>query len=291
MKRPQQTLTAERVFGSSFHIYVNRAVEDFDLPLHSHDFIEFAYVAEGKGFHHMENQVETAKKGQLFIIPLGISHVFRPSSADAQKNPLVVYNCVFTPQALDQVAVLIDDPHITEQVNRLKGASLSPSSIMDATGAMEPLFVKLHQEYALTRTGSHTYLYALLLQLIVEAYRLQHELPTLSVSSEGAAHFSHVLHYVDRHYGDDLTLSDLAERCQWSERHLQRLFKQHTGQTFRSYLQNVRIHHSCHALRTTQHKISSIAISVGYKDIDSFIGVFKRIVGVSPQTYRRQFLI
>ncbi|MDF2963759.1 MAG: AraC family transcriptional regulator [Paenibacillus sp.] len=283
------TFTAEAMFKIKFDIFVNRAVEDFTLPLHSHDFIEFAFIAEGKGFHHVEDEVHPVYKGQLFVLPVGVSHVFRPTSANSAKNPLVVYNCVFTPATIDHMSGILADDAITDHLKSLKADNPATYSVFDTEGIIEKLFIRLHQEYSLQRVGSFTCLYSLLLQLIVETYRLKFAPSDHLEQQVGNLHFVQVLEYLEKHYHEDVTLSGLADRCQWSERHLQRLFKQNTGQTFRSYLQNVRVQKSCEALRTTQNKISMIADSVGYKDMDSFIEVFKRIAGKSPKEYRQQF--
>lgn len=294
MKRSSQTLTADMLFKTNVHIFVNRALEDFDLPLHAHDFIEFAYVAEGRGFHHIEEEVQPVHKGQLFVLPVGISHVFRPASADSSKYPLVVYNCVFTASALHLLTSLVSDPEIEAYLRSLQHSDRPVChSVRDRDGTIEKLLLKLHQEYRLPRKGSQTFLYALLLQLVIETYRLQAEAvpppPELQTPDvEGSVTFSPVLQYIERHYPGNVTLAELAGRSQWSERQLQRLFLQFTGQSFRSYLQNVRIQKSCELLRTTGHKISAIAETVGYKDMDSFNAVFKRIVGTTPNEFRQQ---
>ncbi|MGP3784971.1 helix-turn-helix domain-containing protein [Paenibacillus sp. 1A_MP2] len=46
---------------------------------------------------------------------------------------------------------------------------------------------------------------------------------------------------------------------------------------------------SCELLKNSQHKVSLIAELVGYRDVDSFYAVFKRITGETPQGYRRNF--
>jgi AraC family L-rhamnose operon transcriptional activator RhaR len=292
MKHPSQTLTAKELFQTPFPIFINRVTEDFDLPLHSHDFIEFAYVAEGKGFHHIEDEVHPVYKGQLFVIPVGVSHVFRPTSPSASKSPLIVYNCVFTPPTIDRILEITADEQIAAHLATLKSRSSYGYSVNDQDGSIEKLFLKLHQEYLLPRVGSFTYLHTLLLQLIVDTYRIQSNAPFQVNPQKEATPTNQplvqVLQYIETNYMENITLSSLADLCQWSERHLQRLFKLHTGQTFRSYLQNVRIQKSCEALRTTTNKITSIAEAVGYKDMDSFIGVFRRIVGKSPRVYRQQ---
>ncbi|WP_248926959.1 AraC family transcriptional regulator [Paenibacillus hamazuiensis] len=288
MKRPPNTLTADRLLQPESYIFVNRAVEDFNLPLHSHDFIEFAYIAEGRGFHHIEDEVHPVYKGQLFVLPVGVSHVFRPASANSAKNPLVVYNCVFTPKAIDLISGIIADEAIAVHLNTLQTDSPGWYSVFDTEGTIEGLFIRMHREYTLPRAGSLTCLHSLLLQLVVDTYRLKTASASPLEQHADNLHFMQVLQYVEQHFSEDVTLAELAGMCRWSERHLQRLFKQHTGQTFRGYLQNVRIRKSCEALRTTREKISAIAENAGYKDIDSFTAVFKRIVGKSPGAYRRQ---
>lgn len=290
MKRPPSTLTAEMLFAKkNFHMFVNRALEDFALPLHAHDFIEFAYVAEGKGFHHIEDEVHPVHKGQLFLIPVGVSHVFRPSSVDAAKQPLIVYNCVFTPLTIEFLSGIIADQEIEAYLQKLVHTE-KPAwyGLEDRSGRIEPLLLRLHQEYKLVQAGSYTYLYTLLLQLIVETYRLLSEvsLGLWEQPGDTQIHFAKVLDYIEQNYRNSVNLADLSLRSQWSERQLQRLFKQYTGQTFRSYLQNLRIQKSCEQLRTTHLKISAIAENVGYKDVDSFLSVFKRIVGTTPHELR-----
>ncbi|GFZ93231.1 hypothetical protein GCM10008018_44500 [Paenibacillus marchantiophytorum] len=272
-------------------LYVNRVTETFRLSQHSHEFIELAYVGEGRGFHYIENEVHRAERGQLYVIPIGVSHVFRPSSADDSKEPLIIYNCIFTPQLLESFLPGVTDPPIAAFMQLLKDEAYEFDSIVDVDASIEKLFLALYQEFSLPQSGSTTYLNSLLLQLLVTIYRLINREQRAGLPAESAQpdRFLQVLLYMEQQYAEELTLSHLTQKFQWSERQLQRLFNRHTSQTFHSYLQSLRIRKSCEQLRDSSHKIRSIAESVGYKDQNSFISIFKRIVGMTPRSYRNQF--
>lgn len=286
MHTASHTFRGEHFFQDNLPLYVNRAVENYDLPLHSHDFIELTFVAEGKGFHYMDQQVEQAGKGQLYFIPVGVSHVFRPSSPGAQREPLVVYNCLFPPELLDSLSAVIPDPQIAAYLEQIRNYRLPPFSVMDRNGSIENLFLSLHREYQLPQTGSGSFLLTLLIQLLVSMYRLGHDEIQFPLNEQ--THFVQIMDYVNREYAQDITLAHLSRCYDWSGRHLQRLFKAHTGQTFHHYLQNVRVQKSCLLLaQQLQTPVQLIAEQVGYHDLKSFSQVFKRIIGTTPGRYRQ----
>jgi AraC family L-rhamnose operon transcriptional activator RhaR len=284
LKSPVTTFNGERFFQRNPHLFINRATETFDSRYHMHDFVEFAFVAEGQGFHHIGEEVQRVYKGQLFIIPIGVSHVFRPASANVKKHPLIVYNSVFTLAYIDYLSTFCTDQPVIQYLQMLKSDNRLSTSIHDVDGRIEQLMYALHREFSVPQSGSNTYLSTLFLQLIITMYRLQHKETLAALGKQPP--FLAVLRVLEQHYQESITLSQLAAECQWSERHLQRLFHQHTGQSFSYYLQNLRIQKSCEQLRSSQLTIRIIAESVGYQDMDSFIRVFKKIVGCTPSEYR-----
>lgn len=309
MNTPIATFKGETFFPRDLLIFVNRVKEDFDLPLHNHDFLEITYVAEGVGFHHIGGQVHKVRKGDLNIIPVGVPHVFRPAAPDPAKHPLAVYNCVVSPRLLEQLDSLITDRDIAAFMQNLHLGEARHYASSEAEEMLDRLFLTLHHEFALPRTGSADLLHALLLQLLITIYRCTEDgkvggkgasagadVPILSSNENaplpphtGKESFFRLLAELDRFYHEDVTLAYLARTSGYSERHLQRLFQRHTGQSFRRYRQSRRIEHSCELLKRSGLKIEDIADKVGYKDADAFASVFKRYTGLAPNDYRKQF--
>jgi AraC family L-rhamnose operon transcriptional activator RhaR len=286
MNHPVKTFRGEHFFQKNQLLYINRAAESITSPYHDHDFLECVYIAEGAGYHHIGDQVHKVRKGQVFFIPIGTSHVFRPISANKAQSPLSVFNCVFSPLLLHKLSAFASDYSIVQFMNDMESGHFPYYSCMDAHDQFEKLFLSMHREYELPQTGSPDYLHTLLLQLIIALQRsMERSLPSPAPRQTA---FIKLLNDLEQHYDQELTLAKLAEASGWSERHLQRLFQQHTKQSFHRYLQNVRIQKSQELLRGSQLKISTIAEKVGYKDIHSFNTLFKRCTGMTPSVYRKE---
>ncbi|OMF27579.1 AraC family transcriptional regulator [Paenibacillus sp. FSL H8-0548] len=286
MSHPAETYRGEHFFQKNQLLYVNRASESMMSPYHDHDFLECVYIAEGAGYHHIGDQVHKVLKGQVFFIPIGASHVFRPISSSKDKNPLSVFNCVFSPLLLHKLSAFASDYSIVQFMSDMERGHFPYYSCIDTNDQFEKLFLTMHREFVLPQSGSSDYLHTLLLQLMIALQRSMERSSPSSAPSQTA--FVQLLNELDLHYNQELTLAKLAQASGWSERHLQRLFQQHTKQSFHRYLQNLRIQKSQELLRSSSLKISTIAEMVGYKDIHSFNQLFKRCTGMTPSAYRKE---
>jgi len=289
-KTSPATFRGEMFFPDWLQLYVNRNEEGFENPLHNHDFVEFVYIAEGRGFHHIENDVHSVKKGDFCLIPIGVPHVFRPTGPNRSGQPLVVYNCLASVALLDRLRRSAFDPAVASYISSLGGPGFAYASGRDRDGTIERLFLDLYREFSFPREGAADLLCSLLMRLIITVRReLEHaEGAAVGAAGRTPGDFAALLSYVERHAHVGLTLAELAAVARWSQRHLARMFRRHTGQTFHAYVQNVRMRQSCELLRSTDWKVSAVAAAVGYKDIDAFNGAFKRFTGVTPTKFRKE---
>ncbi len=95
--------------------------------------------------------------------------------------------------------------------------------------------------------------------------------------------------YLDAHYTEKITLDDLAERFYINKFYLTRVFKEQFGQSVTNYLVQLRITQAKRLLRFSDHSIESIAQDCGLSDANYFSRLFKRVEGMSPGEYRRQW--
>ncbi|UUZ80253.1 AraC family ligand binding domain-containing protein [Paenibacillus sp. P26] len=98
IQRTVRSLRGDEFALGDLPIFVNRSVESYELSEHRHDFLEISYVSEGTGTHYTGKASLSTGQGDIFLIPVGVSHVFRPAST-AKNRPLVVYNCIITMEA------------------------------------------------------------------------------------------------------------------------------------------------------------------------------------------------
>ena len=96
-----------------------------------------------------------------------------------------------------------------------------------------------------------------------------------------------VLRRVEREYAHPLTVTVMAQGCGCSASHFMRWFKQMTGSSFISYLNERRLAAAAERLRQSEDSVLSIAEAVGFETLSNFNQQFKKRYGDTPRDYRR----
>ena len=81
---------------------------------------------------------------------------------------------------------------------------------------------------------------------------------------------------------DQLSLEAIAEELKYEYSYISKYFKQMMGITFTNYINQYRIHVACQMLKNEKCKMIDVAMRVGYNNLRSFNGNFKRITGITP---------
>lgn len=97
-----------------------------------------------------------------------------------------------------------------------------------------------------------------------------------------------VTSYLVNHYKQQLTLQDIADYVGLSPYHLERLFKQETSKTPRTFLEKIRIDKAIYYLVNSNHTNLEICYEVGFQSTSNFYKVFRKIHGCSPSEYRQR---
>lgn len=97
-----------------------------------------------------------------------------------------------------------------------------------------------------------------------------------------------VKRWISTHYNEHTELNTLAHMVFLTPSYLSKLFKQETGLTLTDYIIEIRIRKAKQLLKNSPDlKIHEIGTEVGYPDPAYFNKLFKRIVGVTPNEYKR----
>lgn len=87
-------------------------------------------------------------------------------------------------------------------------------------------------------------------------------------------------------YMSDLSLQSVASRLFVSPCYLSTVFHQAIGTTFRAYLRDVRLEHTCRLLTQTNSMITDIAMQTGFNSTAYLISSFRKVYGITPNAYR-----
>jgi YesN/AraC family two-component response regulator len=113
--------------------------------------------------------------------------------------------------------------------------------------------------------------------------------PERAARNQGAAGDAILLacHYIQEHYAEHITLTDVALRVYLNPAYLSRIFGERVGQSFRDYLTDTRIKAAARLLRSTGRHVHEVCRGVGYRDLKHFYRQFKQIMKTTPSEYRR----
>ena len=98
-----------------------------------------------------------------------------------------------------------------------------------------------------------------------------------------------IKNYLDEHYTDKISLDDLAERFFINKFYLSKIFKETYGTTVNNYLISKRITRAKQLLRFTDMTVDEVGVTVGVGDANYFSRMFRKVEGISPREYRKQW--
>ena len=104
----------------------------------------------------------------------------------------------------------------------------------------------------------------------------------------GSRYVAQARDYIQKHYREDIRLTDLAERLGLSPQYLSRLFHQQTGETLQVYIVRYRVSRAADLLAYSEMTLPEISVYVHFPNQSYFTRMFKRHMGTTPLAYRNR---
>jgi len=95
---------------------------------------------------------------------------------------------------------------------------------------------------------------------------------------------------INSSYMNKITLHNMSENLHINPAYLSVLFKKEMGSNFTDYLNSLRIKRSKELLVATNLSLLDISLQTGFEEQSYFTKVFKKLVGCTPNKYRKTYL-
>ena len=211
-----------------------------------------------------------------------------------------MYSLAFEPALFSPGFPQSNAYHFLESLQN-EAAALNPNSVRLRvtlhTGQrrlMERLLeclIRQQQEDCPTGLSAAPSLTASIIYLLAQSYYQQPQ--HASELDELARHNSTLLQcvaYIDQHFRQTLSLTELTKRFGFSRSSFCSIFPQYTGMPLHKYIATKRIQEAQALIRNHPDKpLSLIATEVGYQDDSTFYRNFLQITGLSPAKYKAGF--
>ena len=127
--------------------------------------------------------------------------------------------------------------------------------------------------------------YAKVIEFLSMLYPL-YQNPTSVARVDFSLRTSQIIRYIEKHYAEDVTITEIATELGVSASFLSRIFKKEIGIPIHEYLNQYRISKSLSLLKT--HSITEVGYICGFCDSSHFISMFKKHTGMTPMQYKKQ---
>lgn len=248
---------------------------------HYHSKYEIYYLVSGERHYFIKDRIFLIKKGHLVFINEGELHKTTDAQTPDHERILLYFTKEFIKTPNCSIDVVLD--LLTEKQYCILGLSLKEQQYV------EGIFREMSDESKNQSLGFEACLHGFLLRLLVFMGRCigQHDENACVSSSSKHEKVSDIVRYINTHYMEAISVSDISELFYISPYYMSRIFKETTGFTLVEYINNVRIREAQKLISNPELKIIEIAEKTGFGSLSHFNRVFKEVVGCSPLRYRK----
>ena len=252
--------------------------------LHFHNFMEIGYCYNGGGTLALRDKAYAYFSNTFSIIPPNCPH-----NTVSDEDSISTWEYLFVDVEKFLGDMYPDKPrYAKEMLERIyqKMHFLSHDGNPVLGNLIQELIreQRYHEAYYQEKTKG------ILLEILIEIVRMTPE-PDFYINERHEneqTKISNALHYIGKHYNENIKVELLAEKCNLSEPHFRRIFRSVMRMSPIEYVNWVRIQTACNLLERSDDTIEEIAVKTGFVSMSTFNRNFKKIMHLTPSQWRNR---
>ncbi len=250
---------------------------------HYHPEIEMVLVPAGKGAIFMADVVKPYTDGFIILMHTNIPHFsFDHGFEGAFFEQYVVQ---ILPEHLERLLTLPEFEHLRPTLQAAKSGLLLPFGPGQQTEFLA-LFKAL---FAQPPIGQLLHFVEILDKFAQAPYERVAHVVRPPIPASAARRLEVVYAYIAAHFAENIASRDAARLLHLTDASFCRFFQKHTNTTFKEALTAYRLAHACKLLAHTDNSIEVVAYESGFGSQSYFQRTFRRLQGITPLEYRRQW--
>lgn len=281
---PIQIIPSELSEKDCFHI-VDRHKRQFTYPLHCHNTMELNFVHRGNGVRRtVGDSVETIGELDLVMIGSGkLGHVWEQGDCTAPDVREITIHF-----SADIFSGVLDKNQFESVREMFKMSQLGIAFDFQAILKVYSLLDALTEE----QNSFEQFLFfeKLIYLLSKSQYRVLSSTASISRQSPLPDSRSNLVkQYLEDHFTEDISLTELAQKVNMSPSALSRYFKQSFGENLSTYLIGLRLEKASRILVDTTDHVADVARACGFQNLSNFNRMFKLRKGLTPKDFRARY--
>lgn len=249
--------------------------------IHSHDCLELNYIIDGTGYYLIEDKSYPIEKGDIFLIN-NLEHHMAVNENNL-KMLVFVFDQSFVWESADEYDYL--KPFFE------RGSSFSNkiNRSSDTYEAIRDAILHIKEESGQQNVGWVLTIKAWLMVSLAMFYRYYSKQHALENRTQRNSYerIRKVVEYIHKNFAEELSLDELAGIAIMNKTYLSSLFTKVMHMRVFDYIELVRVNHGKVLLKTTDLSILEIALESGFKSSSYFSRIFRKLMGITPNEYRK----
>ena len=282
MKKNLQTAfnTRQYMLSKDFEIYYYDDKPAYKVDSHTHDYYEFYFFLEGDVSITIDRSMHSLKSGDVILIPPHVPHFITIHDKTISYRRFIFW--ISQAFLSDLEALSADYAYIFRHASE-SGEYIFHYDIISFNALQSKVF-QLIEELQYNRFGKETKVSLCVNDLILHLSRTVYETSHPASADTDRNLYLNLLHYIEDHLEEDLSLDHLAQIFFVSKYHIAHMFKETIGLSIHQYIMKKRLA-VCRDAILSHTGISKAYIQCGFKDYSSFYRAFKKEFGMSPKEF------
>lgn len=263
---------------------------EFDMIYHIHPYYELMLVEEGSCEVKFNDSTGGAVTKTTIQMTKNMAIFINSSIYHKLKVPVTarILHLEFERYEYDKSSGSNDFCKIIENTNLLKLLLLQNSKyylLKDAYDISSPI-KRIHAELMdniVLLDDNFLLVQAYIVELFIKIAKIHRD----NSYKGGISYIKKAIIYIRANYTEHISIAMIAEQLSVSKGYLHKLIKDETGKTLVEIINKFRVEKAKNMIISTTFPLVDIAIECGFNNRQNFYHIFKSIVGVSPQEYRK----
>lgn len=286
------SLLAKDVFPKGSDIFINLhtiEVNSISSILHGHDFFELNYVIKGSCQQKIDDEAEIEfKEGSICIMNPNARHNIHVNEKDDIVLNIALKKSLFTTTFWS----LIEQQESLGQFFLDYFLALDPSYDfllfhLEKNDYIEQLLDNICQDYLDKKPYNQLTMRCMLIIFFTEIIRLQtSQIAQSHFTNKVSVRVTALFQYLSVNYAT-ATLASTAAYFHYHPSYLSAFIKKHTGKTFSSILNEIKLSQATYYLLNTNMPIKTISEKLGFQQLCNFYDFIRKNHGTTPVKYRQ----
>ena len=273
--------------SSQAWFFMNRLKKHGDASAHDHNYLELAFVLDGKARHYTVSGESPSCRGDIYIIPVGAWHGY------AGCRGLEIVNCMLSPSLLQkELAWMAEDSGFRSLLGLgeprgcagIRSLKMKGPNLVKLKGAL----IMMHNAYSRQAERAELLGYLLLLLNLIRQTADDKGLNRETIGVHPSVR--QALKRLHENPALEWTLPRLALELHLNPSYLVRLFRLQTGLSPMKYLAKLRAEKAATLLLSGKASVGEIGLQSGWPEPKHFARSFRQHFGISASAYRKKML-